>query len=58
MLDQVKASKALAAPLKEKISLILEKAQKRPGQRKKLLENVVELEEQLNQIRAEQGYLG
>ena len=37
---------------------MLDKAHRRPGQRKRLLENVMELEEQLNHIRAEQGYIG
>lgn len=37
--------------------MALDEAEKKPSQRKKLLESIMGLEDQLNEIRAEEGYL-
>ena len=47
----------VAEDLKNQISMALDEAEKKPSQRKKLLESIMGLEDQLNEIRAEEGYL-
>ena len=57
--SQVQESPRLnvAEDLKNQINLALDEAEKKPSQRKKLLESIMGLEDQLNEIRAEEGYL-
>ena len=50
-------SSAFTTSLKEKIQLCMEYAEKKPSMRKKLVESMLELENQLNEVRAEEGFL-
>jgi hypothetical protein len=44
--------------LKEKVDLCLKHSKKKPAFRKKLAESIDELQDHLNQLRAEEGNLG
>lgn len=52
------ASGAAASSLKDKISACIELAEQKPGMRRKLIESMMDLEDELNEIRAEEGFLG
>lgn len=47
----------LTASLKDKIQNCVDQAEKKPSMRKKLIESMLNLENQLNEIRAEEGFL-
>ena len=48
---------SMAQSIKNQINECLDQAEKRPQMKKKILESLNDLEEQLNDIRAEEGYL-
>ena len=52
-----KSTKENSNSIKEQINDCLNEANKRPGMRKKILQSMASLEDQLNEIRAEEGYL-
>ena len=53
-----KTSEFISRDLKEKVDLCLKHSKKKPAFRKKLAESIDELQDHLNQLRAEEGNLG
>jgi dsDNA-specific endonuclease/ATPase MutS2 len=51
------SSSAFTTSLKDRIQQCVEYAEKKPAMRKKLVESMLDLENQLNEIRAEEGFL-
>lgn len=47
----------MASSLKDRIASCVEQAEKKPSMRRKLVESMLDLENQLNEIRAEEGFL-
>ena len=52
-----KSSTVFTNSMKEKIQQCADYAEKKPSMRKKLVESMLDLEHQLNEIRAEEGFL-
>ena len=55
---QTPSASAFATSLKGKIQQCAQYAEKKPAMRKKLVESMLDLEHQLNEVRAEEGFIG